>query len=374
MKIRHILIIGLFILINVLILWAVFSLGKDKREEEKKSTPIPHVEAMKVSNKQEELLVSGYGTISSYNTVDIAAEIQGKLYAGVKALKPGIRFKKGDLLFRLDDVEAKYLNRARKSAFINLLANIMPDIKMDFPSEYNKWSAYMESIKLNDPLPQLPSWSSDKEKVFLSTRNILGEYFNIKSQEEQLKKFAVHAPFSGTISEVYMPEYSYVNPGTKIIRIVQTGNYEIPVSIPVSQIGLVQPGTTCTIFSTDGSKRGGGSVVRISEVINRSTQSVTVYVKPGNEASGNYIEGEYLLVQMAAEINYKGVRLPNSAIYENEVFVYSQTDSLLRKKPIQVINQNEDGIFVGGLNDGEIIVTQEVLNYNDTLKYGINLK
>lgn len=373
MKIRHIVIIALFILVNVLILMVLLGGGKGPSAEKEDKVFVPHVEAMTVKNDSEDLMVSGYGTLSSYNTLDIASEVQGKLYAGV-SLKPGIQFKKGQLLFRIDDTEARYANRAKKSAFINLLANSMPDIKVDYNSEYKKWNDYLESIKLNESLPQLPSWNSEKEKVFLSTRNILSEYFSIKSQEEQLKKYAVTAPFSGTITEVYMSEFSFVNPGTKVLKVVETGNYEIPVAVPVSQLHLVEKGTKCTLFSTDGTERGGGVVVRVSEVINKSTQSVTVYVKPGNDNKNHFIEGEYLLVKIDAKIAQTGIRIPLSSIKDNQVFVYSATDSLLRKKTIQILNENENGAFVSGLNDGETVVIQEVINFSDTLKYGITLK
>ncbi|MBK7130679.1 MAG: HlyD family efflux transporter periplasmic adaptor subunit [Crocinitomicaceae bacterium] len=374
MKIRHIVIIVLFLVINLLIGMVLMNAGGKKTVEEKDQLVIPHLEAMQVNNTVEEIRVSGYGTLSSYNTVDLAAEIQGKLYAGNKALKPGMRFKKGDLLFRIDDSEARYSIRARKSTFINLLANILPDIKVDYNSEYKKWSDYLESIKLNESLPTLPAWSSEKEKVFLSTRNVLTEYFNIKSQEEQLKKYTVHAPFSGMISEVYMPEFSFVNPGAKIIKVVQTGNYEIPVAVPVSQLDMVKVGTKCTIYSTDGTERGGGSVVRISEVINRTTQSVTVYVKPGNDKDADYIEGEYLLVKIDAELTQNGCLIPRSAVQDGQVYVYSKTDSLLNKKPVQILNENEQGFFVSGISDTDTIIIQEVLNYRDTAKYGIIIK
>ncbi len=372
MKLRHILIIGLFVLINGAIIYALMNAKPKAVEDDAQKTFTPHVEASKVINSAEDLMVSGYGTLSSYSVVDVAAEVQGKLHQG-KALKPGIKFRKGDLLFRIDDVEARYSVRARKSSFINLLANMMPDIKIDYSSEFNKWNDYLASIKLNESLPQLPSWNSEKEKIFLSTRNVLSEYFNIKSLEEQLQKYAVYAPFSGMITEVYMNDFSFVNPGTKIIKIVETGNFEIPVSVPVSQLSMIDVGTKCTIYSTDGTERGGGSVARISEVINKTTQSVTIYVKPGS-SDERYIEGEYLLVKIDAKVSQKGFRIPLSAINEGQVFTYNPSDSLLRKKPILILNENETGAFVSGLNDDEIVIIQEVVNFSDSTKYGVILK
>jgi len=374
MKIRHIVIIGLFVIVNLFIFKVLFIGRTEEKPEEEEKTFVTHLEATSVKNVEENFEVSGYGTVSSFNTVDVSAEAQGKMYAGNKSLKPGIKFKKGDLLFRIDDTELRYSLRSRKSSFINLLANILPDIKIDYSSEYNKWSDYIESIKLNESLPTLPSWTTDKEKIFLSTRNVLSEYFSIKGAEEQLKKYTVYAPFSGMITEVYINDFSFVNPGAKIIRIVQTGNYEIPVSIAVSQLQLIDIGTKCVVYSTDGTEKGAGSVVRISEVINKATQSVSVYVKPIAHKGERFIEGEYVLVKIDVQSKGTGIRLPLSAIHENQVYIYSQTDSLLRKKPIQILNENENGAFVTGLKDKEIVIQQEVLNFSDTTKYGIIIK
>jgi len=353
---------------------ALFMRPADELDEKNNEIIVTHLDAATVLNVDENFEVSGYGTVSSFNTVDISAEAQGKMSAGKKSLKPGIKFKKGDLLFRIDDTELRYGIRSRKSSFINMLATLLPDIKMDYNSEFNKWNDYIASIKLNETLPTLPSWNSDKEKVFLSTRNILTEYFSIKSLEEQLKKYAFYAPFSGMITEVYMADFSFVNPGTKIIRIAQTGNYEVPVSIPVSQLHLIEIGTKCKIYSTDGTEKGAGKVVRISEVINKSTQSVSVYVKPIAYENERFIEGEYIMVKIDAHSSQNGIRIPLSAIHENNVFVYSKKDSLLQNRTVQILNENENGAFVSGLKDSEIVILHEVLNFTDSTKYGIVIK
>lgn len=374
MKIRHIVVISLFVIVNALILMALFFRPSDEVADKEKENFIPHLDAATVLNVEENFEVSGYGTVSSFNTVDVSAEASGKMSAGKRSLKPGVKFKKGDLLFKIDDTELRYTLRSRKSTFINQLANLLPDIKVDYNSEFKKWSDYIESIKLNENLPTLPSWNSDKEKIFLSTRMILTDYFSIKSLEEQLKKYSIYAPFSGMITEVYMPDFSFVNPGAKIIRIAQTGNYEIPVSIPVSQLHLIEIGTKCKVYSTDGTEKGAGSVVRISEVINKSTQSVSVYVKPIAYDNERFIEGEYLMVKIDAQTSHTGMRIPLSAIHENQVLVYSSADSLLRPKQINVLNENENGAFVSGLKNSEIVILHEVLNYSDTTKYGVIIK
>lgn len=373
MKLRQYLIIGGFVLINVLIIKILIGNKNEEESTEKTEAYVPTLEAHQVKNVTKKYQISGYGEISSYNAVNLSSEVQGKLYKGAVDLKPGVKFSKGQLLFRIDDMEAQYTLRARKSTFINLIANLLPDIKIDFPSEYDKWNNYIQAIKLNKPLPELPVWKSDKEKIFLSTQSVLSEYFTIKNLDEQLKKYAVYAPFSGTITSVNVNEYSVVSPGTKVIAVSQTSNYEMAVSIPYSQIDKVKVNDKATIYTTSGTKKGEGKIIRISEVINNTTQSVDVYVKPVALDGFSFIEGEYLKVEVQSENEASGYTVPFLAVKESMVYLY-QSDSTLTKSRVDIINETEEGYFISGLSDGDLIITQEVVSHNNQNKYKVLLK
>jgi len=374
MKLRHILIIAFFLLVNILIIMALKKGFSKPIEVKIDKVFLPNLSATRVENIEKEFKAMGYGNVSSFNTVNLISEVQGKLSQGKVDLKTGVKFRKGDLLYQVYDVEARYALRARKSGFINLIANILPDIKSDYSNEFNKWSTYIESIKLNKNLPELPTWTSDKEKVFLASKLVLSEYFTIKGQEEQLKKYSVLAPFSGTITEVFISNFSVVNPGSKVIKIAQNSNFEISISIPTHQIESIKIGSKATILTTSNTTKGYGKVVRISDVLNQNTQSINVFVKASPIENEKFIDGEYVKVDLNIEGKNKGITIPSLAIKNNSVFVYSSKDSLIHQKQISVLNEDVEGSFISGLTDGEVIITQEVLNHIDSTKYNVIIK
>jgi len=374
MKLRHIFIIAFFLLVNILIIMALKKGFSKPIEVKIDKVFLPNLSAIQVQNIEKEFKAMGYGNVSSFNTVNLISEVQGKLSQGKVDLKAGMKFRKGDLLYKIYDVEARYALRARKSGFINLIANILPDIKSDYSNEFNKWSTYTESIKLHKNLPELPGWMSDKEKVFLASKQVLSEYFTIKGQEEQLKKYSVLAPFNGTITEVYISNFSVVNPGSKVIKITQNSNFEISISIPTHQIESVKIGSKATILTTSNSIKGYGKVVRISDVLNQNTQSINVFVKAIPIEDEKFIDGEYVKVDLNIEGKNKGITIPSLAIKNNSVFVYSSKDSLIRQKQISILNEDVEGSFISGLTDGEVIITQEVLNHIDSTKYNVIIK
>src|SRR5690606_3269657 len=128
MKLRHYVIIGIFILVNVLIIRTLNFGGKDKKPDETKKVFVPILKAKQVENSEEKFSVTGYGTISSFHRVDIACEVQGKMIKGAKELKPGVKFRKGELIFKVSDTEAQYNLRAKISGFMNIIAQLLPDM------------------------------------------------------------------------------------------------------------------------------------------------------------------------------------------------------------------------------------------------------
>ncbi len=374
MKLRHIFIIAFFLVVNILIITALKKGFSKPIEVTVNKVFLPNLSATTVNNSEKEFKAMGYGNVSSFNSLDLISEVQGKLNQGKVNLKAGVKFRKGDLLYKIYDVEARYALRARKSGFINLIATILPDIKSDYANEFIKWTTYIESIKLNKNLPELPAWTSDKEKVFLASKQVLSDYFSIKGQEEQLKKYSVYAPFSGTITTVYMSNLSVVNPGSKVIKIAQNSNFEISITIPKHQIESIRIGSKATILTTENSIKGYGKVVRISDILNQNTQSINVFIKATPTVNQKFIDGEYVKVDLNIEGKNNGITIPSLAIKNNSVMVYSTTDSLIRQKQISILNEDVSGTFISGLTDGEIIITQEILNHQDATKYNVIIK
>lgn len=117
--------------------------------------------------------VVAHGRVRTAESLDIIAEVSGRMSAGQIPLKEGQSFKKGTLLYKIDDTEVRLNLQSQKSNFLKDLAAIMPDLKIDFSDNYQAWEDYFNSIDLNNSLPELPDYKSNKEKTFLATKNIL---------------------------------------------------------------------------------------------------------------------------------------------------------------------------------------------------------
>lgn len=358
MKRNQIVILGSLFLIFTLIFLVIVAKKKPNDKEMKVEQKVVYLPIRKVVNEERDMQIVSYGQVLANAEIDVAFEVQGKLEQGVSYLKPGMSFSKGQILYRVNNEEAYYTLSSRKVQLSNLIVGILPDIELDFPSEKNKWMKFLDAVQPNKLLPELPSIQSDKEKMFLTSRNVLAEYYNIRSLEARMAKYTYFAPFSGTVLETFAEPGAIANPGARIARIAKTNEFEIKVPITKNHLKAYEKKGNATFYTVEGEKVGTGSINRISDVINQTTQSVDVYysIKPVEDYK--IFSGMYLNVSISQSAKTESICVPRMAMTENKI-------SLLEGKkiidvPVTIVGNKPDSVFISGLKNGQKVVLEKV--------------
>jgi membrane fusion protein, multidrug efflux system len=309
--------------------------------------------------------VISYGRVENAQSLDLISEVAGRMSQGIR-LKEGQNFMKGDLIFFIDDEEASLTLKAQKSNFLRDLAGILPDFKVDFNDNFKNWQSYFNQLDTDKKFPPLPETTSDKEKTFLATKGIYSTYYTIKSSEARLQKHRYYAPFSGSIMEVAMQSGSYVNAGTRIGKILRTGEHEMKVSVETKDIPWIQVGSPVQIYSEESQQGWEGEVNRISDYVNQNTQSVDVFVSIVSNGQKIY-DGQFFKASVPARTVKNGMIMPRNAIYNgSEVFVLQ--DSLLKVRNINVIRLTDEDAIFNGLKEGEELVVEPLLGAYNNMK------
>lgn len=321
-----------------------------------------------VDNTMHSVEITSYGQITPNTELLVTFEVQGKLQEGAKRLKPGTKFSKGEILYRVDNEEAYYGMNAKKSALANMVLNAIADIELEFPSERDKWMRFMKDLHPAKMLPELPNTKSDKEQQFISSRNIYVEYYNLKSTEARLAKYIYAAPFSGTVISVSAEPGAIVGPGIQVAKIAKTGEYEVKVPIDVNDIALFKAQNEATFQTTDGELVGKGKIIRISDVINQSTQSLDVYFSIQPVDGKPIYNGTYVNVSVNEKVEKETMIIPRLAVRENKVNIL-EGDHLI-EKDILIVGSKPDSVYVTGLNNGQkvLLERQEKINPKATYK------
>lgn len=359
-----------------LLLLIVFQLATGKKggpeEETKKVDNKKYVKVHKINNDTVDIFVNGFGRVASSRNINLTAEVQGVLQQGGVLFKPGQAFSQGQLLFKINDKEAQLALKARKSGFLNLVATILPDIKIDFPNNANAWQTFLDNIELDKSLPELPNFSSNKEKTFLAAKNILAEYYNIKGDEERLKKYNIYAPFSGTILTVNSEVGAIVSPGTPIATIIKTVALEVAIPVDPKDVSLIKIGNKVELLSEDKKQKWEGQVSRISQNINTNTQSVDVYINVLSDTESLY-NGMYVEANIAANYVTNADEIPRRS-FLNDMNVYTVVDSMLIKRRPTIVKSNMSSMVIKGLEDGELVVIEPIPGAVDSMRVAPILK
>ena len=336
------------------------------KEEGTKEAVTLYVKTEKVVYTSNTAKIVETGRLSSQQTVDLSAEVQGQVLMGDRHLREGTKFKEGDLLLQIFDEEAKNNLKASKSRFMNGIAGILPDIRIDFPDSYQKYQDFFNSIKIDSPLPELPNLDSDKEKVFLASRNVLNDYFNIKSAEIRLSKYKLYAPFDGTFIAVYLEPGSVANPGSRIASMIRTDKLELEVPIRIEDAYWINVNDIVKVSTKDRKLHWNGKVVRKSDFMDPSSQTITIYVALNSFKENPLYQGQYLLAEFASKTIDNSMEIPRNAIF-NKDKVFTVEEGKLKENKVDILKANETTALISGLPLGADLVIEPLVNGEEGL-------
>ena len=188
MKIRKVLIIitsSIIVLMFILVSSISYNLGisygeenAEKIRENRTSNNSTYKKAIKgvnvinIKNKNIPSKIFSSGRVLSLNNITILSEVQGRI-VGNSTFKKGTEFKKGEIIFNVNNSDLKLLINAKKSRFMNLVSSVLADIKLDFNNEYTKWNNFFNNIEIDSNLPNFPEINNSKEKNYIISRSIL---------------------------------------------------------------------------------------------------------------------------------------------------------------------------------------------------------
>ncbi|MFT6013827.1 MAG: membrane fusion protein (multidrug efflux system), partial [Chitinophagales bacterium] len=309
-----------------------------------------------VENRSLNLNMQANGTLEAYRKVDLYAEVQGILKTDGKLFKEGQYYAGGSTILNIDNTEFNASLVAQRSVLFNQLMSAMPDLQLDYPAIYPKWQDYVNNFDVNRSLNPLPAFTTDQEKYFINSRNIVNSYYNIKNLEERLNKYFITAPFSGVVTEALVNNGTLIRAGQKLGAFIDPNQLELTISLSESFKDLVQVGNTVQLSNLEGSQSYSGKVSRINKVVDPSTQSIEVFIS--TNAKG-LTDGMYLKAMLAGKQVSDVCELPRELLIDNkEIFIV--TDGQLKKVAVDVIHFTEKTAIIKGLPDGTLLLNKNI--------------
>jgi len=351
-------IVGILIIAGAVFGYIQLKNSSNKNKKPKEGKVLQTVIVEKVKNQDISINITESGRLVAQNKVEVYAEVQGVMEATSTIFKPGARFKKGDVLVKIRNNDFYANLQAQKSVLQNLITSVLPDLKLDYPEAFTKWDEYLRNFSTNKPIGELPPTSSDKEKFFITGKNIYTTYYSTKNMEIVFAKYTIHAPFNGVLTDALVTPGTVIRPGQKLGEYIDPSVYEMEVSVSKSDLIALSIGKQVVVQdnSNGSDKTWKGTIVRINGKVETATQTVKVYIRL---IGADLKEGMYMEAKMNGNPIKDAYEVSSSLLIDGaNLFIVK--DNKLDLVPVTILHKNHGSVVIKGLQDGMNLVSKPI--------------
>lgn len=339
-------------------------IASKKQPEVKSEEQITKIYTQRVELTDIPVEIVETGNLEALRTVELYAEVQGILLSNNKLFKPGQSYKEGETILSIDDAEFESSLTAQKSVLYNLVAQIMPDLRLDYPEIFPKWQDYLKWFDIKKPVLDLPEFESEKEKFFINSKNIVTTYYEIKNLEERHKKYNIQAPFYSIVTEAMVHPGALIRSGQHLGTVLNPSVYELTVSVDESYKEYVTIGKKVKLHNLTGNKSWTGRIARMDAAINTTTQGIRIYI----EVSGSDLKaGMFLEAKIEGKAIESSFELSRKLLVQNNNVFVVRGDTLALT-PVDVAFFKERTAIITNLEEGTTILGNAVPGAYDGMK------
>ena len=318
------------------------------------------VKGMPVTNGALSPEVAIEGRVQAMNRMTILSEVSGLLPVGGKEFREGVSFGRNEAMVRLNDAEPRATLVAQRSQWLQLLASMLADVQADFPDRSETWRGFVQSIDVEVPVPDLPEFATERERLYFTGRGVVSGYHNLLASEERLSRFTLAAPFDGVVTQALVQPGSMVRAGQPLGTFVGTGAFEVKSAVHARHLSVLSPGDAVSLVQEDGATVATGQVSRISGNVDPTTQSASVFCEVRAVSGQTLRDGRFLSGVVQGRPQEALVAIDEALIEgeagQEKVFVIR--DGMLALTPVRVVHKDRDQALVSGLEDGAVLLAE----------------
>nr|WP_299072982.1 efflux RND transporter periplasmic adaptor subunit [uncultured Allomuricauda sp.] len=342
---------------SLLLITTILAISSCKKEEKKKEEVLRPVSFQVVGTSDASKVRSFSGTAKASDAIDLSFR-SGGIITKVNHWK-GAKVKKGDVIARLDNVEANLAYEQSVSA-LNSANSAMKTAKSAMDRVKNLYEKGSQSL-------------SEYEQAKNSYQSALDQYESAKRnrgiQATQLSYGIIKAPKDGVIASTDGGVNERVGAG-HVFAVLNAGDdLKIEVGLPESLVNRVSVGMETDLeFSAIQPGAFKGTVIEVSPAIdeNSSTYITAIgIVEPSSEIKPGMAASVTFNFESGQEEESNTLIVPLKAVGEdgdgNYVFIIESEDGetgTVKKQSIEVGELTSSGFKIkSGLNGGEKIAT-----------------
>lgn len=346
--------------------------------------PFVRVQTATLSNEQ--LDVTARGSVEALRTVDLAAEVGGRIIKTHPALRAGGTFTPNDVLIEIDATDYELQITQQIAAVARAELRLMQE-QAEASAAVRAWEQ-IEGNAPTDPLARREPQIRDAKLALAAAKA------QQKRAETDLLRTRVQVPFSGRVRSVHADIGQTVQRGQRMAVVLDTSGLEVRLPIPLRETAFVDlplgdrtddgPKVELTADFAGMPCTWHGSIVRVAGEIDRQTRQLTAIARVTRTP-----DSKPLLVGMFVEARISGrevqdvFRVPSSALHSGDhIWIVEavapkadeakETTYRLRDRVVTVLRtERAHAILKAGLQAGERVCLSSLQAPIDGMKVRI---
>lgn len=322
--------------------------------------PATKVEVMTVQPQNLRLSVDSQGTVLPKIESELAVEVSGRIIEMSPDFRAGGRFKKGDVLFRIDPADYEAALAARKAELATAELGLAQEQALAEQAAAD-WQALGEGEASDLTLrkPQLAQAKAQIESAKAALRQA----------ERDLRRTEITAPYDGLVlsKSVDLGQYLMANPASPVARIYATDVAEVRLPLAQNEANyLIDPEKQASPVrlhadSPSGPREWTARFVRFEATVDPSSRliyAVAEIEKPFEQGlrRGMFVQGEI----EGRELEDVYV-LPRYALRGSESVYLVTEEKTLVTRAVEILKTDADqAILSGGLEPGDQVATSPI--------------
>lgn len=352
MKIKNIFIVLVVLLLGGLIAYRITKNSGEGEKGKEKGDKKPPVGVSAVVAKTEDFsnALTLSGSIEANEQIEIRSEVSG-IVENI-AFKEGTNVSKGQLLFKVNDIELRaqlaQANTKQNLAFENeRRAKLLLQKEAISQEEYDIASADFRTAQSQSQLIRA-----------------------------QIAKTSVRAPFSGKIGLRSISPGTYITPTTLVAKLVSTNPLKITFSIPEKYASDIKVNSEIKFTVNSLPEKYSAKIYAIEPGIETATRTLSIRAIAQNN-NGKLLPGTFANVELPLSTIKDAIVIPTEAIIpvQNGKKVFIANNGKAKEVMVETLTRTDkDIVITSGLKVGDTVLTSGVMSLKDEDAIKVNLK
>jgi len=295
---------------------------KPKIKKVKPPEIAPFVEVERVRPSTITVIINTNGTVSPSKQIEIVPQVSGKAVYVSRNLVRGGRFKKGELLIRIEDSD--YLAAVKKAeAEVKAQEAHLQRLREESEEAKGEWDEINPGLPAPPLLLKLPDIRATEAAISAANASLQRARLDLERTE-------IRAPFSGVVISEEVDEGQYLRAGQAVARIFSDERVEIRVNLDEREAGLIMipgfniedgPASEAVVEASIGRRQyRWEGVVERAEIVDERTRTIPVVIV----VKGPYETMPPLSVGSFVDVKLRGIEVDNAVLLEKSAVEWTE--------------------------------------------------